>query len=181
MREATFKTDYKVLPDLLISIRNSLVGERYKLSISETGNLGSGVSFEFSSREEVDGFGKTISESLLKEGERRKGLEGLLAKQEELDRRIREERELKWSSQQAELSDICTAMGNEVEELRDETSWKWWSDVSELDEEAAKEELIDILHFWLSAALLLGMDGEEIEDIYFQKNEVNNERQDEGY
>lgn len=181
MREATFKTEYKVLPDLLVSIRNSLVGERYKLSISETGNPTSGVSLEFSSREEVTGFGKTISENLLKQVEQERGLGGLLAKQQELDERIREDRELKWDSQQAELSDICTAMGNEVEELRDETDWKWWSDGSELDEEAAKEELIDILHFWLSAALLLGMDEKEIENIYFQKNEVNGERQYQGY
>ena len=108
-------------------------------------------------------------------------LQKLLDKQAELDERIREERDLKWDDPQSEMNDLCTAMANEVEELRDLTSWKWWADDTRIDYDEATEELIDILHFWLSAANLLGMDADSILETYLGKNETNHERQDEGY
>jgi len=108
-------------------------------------------------------------------------LQKLLDRQAELDKRIREDRDLDWDDPQDELNDLCTAMANEVEELRDETSWKWWADDTKIDYDKATEELIDILHFWLSAANLLGMSAETIMETYLGKNEVNHERQDGGY
>ncbi len=108
-------------------------------------------------------------------------LQKLLDKQAELDERIREDRDLEWDDPQDELNDLCTAMANEVEELRDECSWKWWADDTRIDYDEATEELIDILHFWLSAANLLGMDADSIMETYLGKNETNHERQDEGY
>jgi len=108
-------------------------------------------------------------------------LKRMLEAQAELDKRIREERDLQWPTKSRQISSLCTAISNETEELRDLTDWKFWADNIELDRAKAKEELIDILHFWLSIANLLGMDAGEIEDVYFGKNEVNHERQDEGY
>lgn len=60
-------------------------------------------------------------------------------------------------------------------------SGKWWSDNSQMDYDKAIEELIDILHFWLSAANLLGLDAESIKAEYSDKNQVNFNRQEEGY
>jgi len=107
----------------------------------------------------------------------------LLKLQEELDYRIIKEKDLKWDSRPARLNDLCTALSNEVEELRDETCWKWWS-----DEEAdwnnyhnARKELIDLLHFLLSAANLLDLSAEDIVDLYEDKNKINHERQDRSY
>jgi len=113
--------------------------------------------------------------------ENKKILQKLLDKQAELDERIREDRNLNFGCIEAELDKLCTAISNETEELRDETSWKWWSSAEDFSDERAKKELIDILHFWLSAANLLGLDAHSIEGHYTEKNKTNHKRQEEGY
>ena len=45
----------------------------------------------------------------------------------------------------------------------------------------AKEEFIDIITFTLNIALALGMDGKEIEEMYYEKNEINHKRQNSNY
>jgi len=50
---------------------------------------------------------------------------------------------------------------------------------SEIRDERLKEELIDILHFWLSICNSLNLNSEEIFKIYKKKWEINFERQNE--
>ena len=108
-------------------------------------------------------------------------LQQMLDEQADLDQRIREEKNINFGYKVNELSSLCTAISNETEELRDTAAWKWWSEDMGADWDAARAELVDILHFWLSAANLLGMDAEDIYSEYMEKNEVNHDRQDGGY
>jgi dimeric dUTPase (all-alpha-NTP-PPase superfamily) len=68
----------------------------------------------------------------------------------------------------------------EGRELSEEVPWKWWSKES-LDMEAIRVEIVDMLHFWISLALVSGMDAAEVHRLYLLKNEVNHRRQDAGY
>ncbi len=74
------------------------------------------------------------------------------------------------------------AMSQEISELVDSTNWKWWrSKVDLFDEQNLKVELVDILHFWVSACQVMGLEAEDVHRMYMQKNAVNRKRQDTGY
>jgi len=79
------------------------------------------------------------------------------------------------------ISALCTATIHEAVELQRLTSWKWWKKAEELNKADAKEELIDILHFVISAARFLDMTPEEFTKEYERKNQINRERQNRGY
>jgi hypothetical protein len=86
------------------------------------------------------------------------------------------------------LDTMCTALSQEVAELRDWTPWKHWSiksgnkqvDTDKLGtEEHIREmrmEAIDALHFLFNIFLWLGMDAKSIHDLYMEKNAVNYDR-----
>ena len=78
------------------------------------------------------------------------------------------------------LGKYLTAMDDESRELRDELLWKWWSKDT-LDMQNIRIEIVDQLHFWVSMAMVSGMDANKVFDIYYQKNKVNIERQDKDY
>ncbi|MFH1145326.1 MAG: dUTPase [Candidatus Eisenbacteria bacterium] len=80
------------------------------------------------------------------------------------------------------LRNYALAMTQEVSELVDSTNWKWWrSKVDLFDEQNAKVELVDILHFWVSACQVMGLEPEDVLRMYRQKNTINAERQKTGY
>lgn len=72
------------------------------------------------------------------------------------------------------------ALQNEVVEFLESAGFKFWSKDKLCDLQNLKVELIDMLHFWLSLCLLLGMDKEDIVHIYKQKLGINHERADSG-
>ena len=78
------------------------------------------------------------------------------------------------------LSNYSRAMGEEILELDEELLWKWWSK-DEIDIQNIRVELIDILHFLVSALICSGLGPEKVYDIYCQKHAVNLSRQDSGY
>lgn len=78
------------------------------------------------------------------------------------------------------LANYLKALQDEARELGEEIPWKWWSKES-LDLEAIRVEIVDILHFWISMALVSGMDAAEVHRLYLLKNQVNLDRQDNGY
>lgn len=45
----------------------------------------------------------------------------------------------------------------------------------------ASKELIDMLHFFLNICLALGLNADNLYDMYIAKNKENHRRQDEGY
>jgi len=80
------------------------------------------------------------------------------------------------------LNSYNLAQRQETSEFTDTTNWKWWrSKVNKKDANHARVEAIDELHFWMSKCILLGLNAEDIDRIYKKKNEVNLNRQEEGY
>lgn len=80
------------------------------------------------------------------------------------------------------IVNYCTAMLQEIAELRDSTNWKWWrSKVDKFDLQNIWVELVDILHFWMSACMVSGLSPKDVFKMYFEKNKVNFERQASGY
>ena len=83
--------------------------------------------------------------------------------------------------------DQLNSMQNEIfriadrlSELDEELLWKWWSK-DEIDMQNIRVELIDILHFLISAMMCAGLTAEKVFDIYQQKHAVNIKRQDMDY
>lgn len=69
------------------------------------------------------------------------------------------------------------AMFSEISELLSELNFKWWKNEKPLNNDAIKEEIIDILHFFTGMCLTMGMTSDEVYDIYLRKNKENFDRQ----
>lgn len=78
------------------------------------------------------------------------------------------------------LLNYSRAMREELNELDAELLWKWWSR-DEVDLRNIRVELIDILHFLISAMMSAGLTADKVLDIYRQKHAINLRRQDTGY
>ncbi len=78
------------------------------------------------------------------------------------------------------LSKYAKATAEELDELNEELLWKWWSK-DKIDIQNIRVELIDILHFLVSAMICAGLTPDRVFDIYRQKHEVNIKRQDSDY
>jgi dimeric dUTPase (all-alpha-NTP-PPase superfamily) len=86
-----------------------------------------------------------------------------------------EEDKTKW------LLNYCRAMSQEIAELTDSVPWKWWAKYQKFDEQNARVEVVDLIHFLISLAQVLGMSADDVFNAYIRKNEVNFKRQDTGY
>ena len=75
----------------------------------------------------------------------------------------------------------CRAMTQEMAELTDSVPWKWWAKYQKFDEQNARVEVVDLFHFLISLAQVLGMSADDVFEAYVKKNKVNFERQDSGY
>jgi dimeric dUTPase (all-alpha-NTP-PPase superfamily) len=70
------------------------------------------------------------------------------------------------------------ALFQENSELIDTVPWKWWKKKNVFKKNEARMELIDIFHFLISIALMLGLDSKKFFSIYVKKNKINHFRQD---
>ena len=86
-----------------------------------------------------------------------------------------EEEKTKW------LLNYTRAMQQEMAELTDSVPWKWWAKYQKFDEQNARVEVVDLFHFLISLAQVLGMSADDVFQAYLRKNEVNFKRQDSGY
>jgi len=109
-------------------------------------------------------------------------LEEIFKMQEALNSRIgvvtqgmSEEEKVKWTL------NYLRAMQQEMAELTDSVPWKWWAKYQKFDEQNAKVEVIDLFHFLISIAQVLGMSADDVHQAYLKKNAVNHQRQDSGY
>jgi dimeric dUTPase (all-alpha-NTP-PPase superfamily) len=66
-------------------------------------------------------------------------------------------------------------------ELTDSVPWKWWAKYQKFDEQNARVEVVDLFHFLISLAQVIGMSADDVFQAYCKKNEVNFKRQDGGY
>jgi len=73
------------------------------------------------------------------------------------------------------------AMQQEMAELIDSVPWKWWAKYQKLDLQNARVEVVDLFHFLVSLAQVLGMSADDVYNAYIKKNKVNHQRQDSGY
>jgi len=85
------------------------------------------------------------------------------------------------SDVEGRITALCTAIIHEAVELQRTTNWKWWKKPTKFNEEEAKEELIDIWHFVVQASLELKLTPDDILNEYKRKNEINRDRQRNGY
>lgn len=90
---------------------------------------------------------------------------------------IRKKRNLEGISKEEWIQKQTLAMISELSELLDEVNFKWWKNKKEVDEQLVKEELVDILHFFVSMCLVYDMDAEELYSMYMDKNKENFDRQ----
>jgi dimeric dUTPase (all-alpha-NTP-PPase superfamily) len=79
------------------------------------------------------------------------------------------------------ISYLATAIVHEAVELQRLTNWKWWKKPIKFNENQAREEVIDLWHFVLQVSIELGMTPQDILGEYLKKNQINKERQEEGY
>ena len=75
----------------------------------------------------------------------------------------------------------CRAMSQEIAELTDSVPWKWWAKYQKFAPQNARVEVVDLFHFLISLAQVLGMSADDVFDAYVKKNEVNFKRQEAGY
>lgn len=104
-------------------------------------------------------------------------LDQLFQMQQLLNDDIIEKRKISPLSDVEWMQKYLLAMLSEMSELLEEINYKWWKNPKPLNEQAVKEELIDILHFYLSLCLKSGMTAEELFSIYKGKNQENFDRQ----
>ena len=82
---------------------------------------------------------------------------------------------------EGKVSALCTAIMHEAVELQRTTNWKQWKTPTTFNEAEAREELIDIWHFVVQASLELNLTPDDILKEYERKNEINRQRQKDGY
>ena len=97
--------------------------------------------------------------------------------QKRFDDFITEKRNISRADKKAWIDKLSTAMIEEAIEVKEHSDWKWWKNQRDLDESKVKEEMIDVLHFWLSLCVTMGWSAEEMFDIYKEKNLENFNRQ----
>ena len=109
-------------------------------------------------------------------------LRELFRMQKALNERIGVQTESMTEEQKTEwVLNYCRAMGQELAELTDSVPWKWWAKYQEFDEQNARVEVVDLFHFLISMAQVLGMSADDVFQAYLKKNEVNFKRQESGY
>ncbi|MBD5132733.1 MAG: dUTPase [Clostridiales bacterium] len=103
-------------------------------------------------------------------------LDVLFRMQAGLDSYIRDKRNLDFSRGEW-VCKKALALMVELGEVVDEAKYKWWKNPTEIDEAKLKEEIVDVLHFFLGMCIDAGMTADELFDIYLKKNQENYDRQ----
>lgn len=103
-------------------------------------------------------------------------LDVLFRMQAGLDSYIREKRNLDYTKGEW-VCKKALALMVELGEVVDEAKYKWWKNATEIDDAKLKEEIVDVLHFFLGMCIDSGMTSDELFDIYIKKNQENYDRQ----
>jgi len=105
-------------------------------------------------------------------------LEHIFALQQAFDQDLIARRSLAHITPEEWLQKETLAMISELAELLDEVNFKWWKNPKPVSTAAVQEELVDILHFFVSMCLKAGLDAERLHALYLQKNAENFRRQE---
>lgn len=104
-------------------------------------------------------------------------LEKIFERQTALDEEITALRHLEGISREDWIQKDTLAIMAELGELISEVNFKWWKNPRPVEDAKVKEELIDVLHFFISMCARMGMDADELYEIYMGKNKENFDRQ----
>ncbi len=109
-------------------------------------------------------------------------LEAMFYMQAELNRRIGvDTTSLPEHQQPTWILNFCRALSQEVAELVDSVPWKWWARYQTYDRDNARIEVVDLFHFLISLAQIVGLSARDVYDLYMKKNQLNFARQEQGY
>lgn len=97
--------------------------------------------------------------------------------QNNFDQDVIHNRKLENVSAEEWLQKKTLAMISELSEVIDEVNFKWWKNPKEVSMDSVKEELVDVLHFFVSMCLNAGMSSSELFERYKHKNQENFDRQ----
>lgn len=101
----------------------------------------------------------------------------IFALQKSLDDDITTRRGLNHITPEEWIQRDVLAITAELGELLSEVNFKWWKNPKPIDQSAVKEELVDVLHFFISMCIRAGMDANELYEGYIAKNKENFDRQ----
>ncbi|MDE7395736.1 MAG: dUTPase [Clostridiales bacterium] len=108
-------------------------------------------------------------------------LDAIFEKQKALDAFISDARHLENGAENGISSEWmqrkAIALLVELTEVLNEVNYKWWKNPKEIDANAVKEELVDVLHFFVSMCLSAGLTADELFARYAEKNKENVARQ----
>ena len=104
-------------------------------------------------------------------------LDVIFSLQNALDRDIEQRRGLEGISREEWLQKDAIAIFVELGELLCEVNYKWWKNKKPVNEDAAREELVDVLHFLISMCIRMGMTADDLYNGYVSKNKENFDRQ----
>ena len=104
-------------------------------------------------------------------------LENIFEWQNKFDSELAISRGLTDISMEQWIQKETLAMISELAELIDEVNFKWWKNEKPVDTDKVKDELVDILHFFVSMCLKTGMSADELHQRYLDKNKENFDRQ----
>ncbi len=104
-------------------------------------------------------------------------LETIFKEQKELNEYLDEKRDINRTNDPEWVLNYVIAMNEELAEVQRNLPWKWWKNENEVDREETLEELVDLLHFWVSAVQQLGYGADDVYNAYIDKNQENQERQ----
>ena len=97
--------------------------------------------------------------------------------QEKFDQDVIKNRQLENIQPEEWIQKQTLAVMSELAELLNEVNFKWWKNPKEVNEKNVREELIDILHFFVGMCNRIGMSSTELFKIYIEKNKENFKRQ----
>ena len=104
-------------------------------------------------------------------------LDIIFAMQEKFDQDVIKNRNLGDITPETWIQKQTLAMLSELAELIAEVNFKWWKNPTPVNVDNVREELVDILHFFVGMCNRSGMDSKELFERYIAKNEENFKRQ----
>lgn len=104
-------------------------------------------------------------------------LDIIFAMQEKFDQDVIKNRGLYDITPEEWIQKQTLAMLSELAELIAEVNFKWWKNPKPVDTDNVREELVDVLHFFVGMCNRSGMGSEELFARYIKKNEENFKRQ----
>lgn len=115
-------------------------------------------------------------------------LQKLIDKQIKFDKTVQDDERFRDLDKREKINALLNFMVSEVYEVKEDLGFlwndqdKWWKNrhySDNTDYEHVREEMIDVLHVWLSIAHRIGFDtSEKIMKKYIEKNKINFNRQE---